>query len=123
MSKKKDEKNEAVYALEVLDSSEPGAVVYCREREGKFGVTTTARFDARKERIEVDPETGKERVVVDYYLWDLRFGRQIVNPTNVWKNAEQYAQLRNSGKVKIAGDIIAQEKHKAKIQKAVAEAA
>jgi len=123
MSKKKDEKNEAVYSLEVLDSCEPGDVVYCREREGKFGVTTTARFDARKERVEVNPETGKERIVVDYYLWDLRHGRQIVNPTNAWQTAEYYAKLRNDGKVKIAGDVIAQEKHKAKIQKAVETAA
>lgn len=105
-----------------LDTCNPGDVVYCRQHEGRAAVTTTARFDFRQERVETD-ERGKERVVVDYYLWDLRNGREIRNPTNAWKTAEQYASLRSAGKVKLAGDVAAQDKKKEEAKKEEAKAA
>lgn len=109
--------------INILDSCAPNDVVYCREREGRFGITTTARFMYKQERTVVDEETGKEKTVIDYYLWDLRYGKVIQNPTTAWKNAEQYFQLRNEGKVKLVGDVVAEDEKKIRMQKAVTQAA
>ena len=86
-----------------LDSCKPGDVVYARQFNSEHGVTTTARYDGSMERVEVD-EHGKERTVIDYFLWDLRKGKELKNPVAAWKTSEQYQALRSDGKIKISGD-------------------
>jgi hypothetical protein len=124
MSAKKDKEEANKNAgIAILDFCKPGDVVYCREREGRLGITTTARFESRQERVVIDAESGKEKIVTDYFLWDLRNAKRIVNPTSAWVNIEQYQSLRSAGKIKIAGDFVAEDKKKAEIAKAVATAA
>jgi hypothetical protein len=124
MSAKKDKEEANKNAgIAILDFCNPGDVVYCREREGRLGITTTARFESRQERVVIDAESGKEKIVTDYFLWDLRNAKRIVNPTSAWVNIEQYQSLRSAGKIKIAGDFVAEDKKKAEIAKAVATAA
>lgn len=99
----------------ILDVLKQGETVYCREREGRLSVTTVARFDKKVETlIDLKDEDGKivrnkngdvvQKIVTDYYLWDLRSGKSIVNPTNAWRTASEYQALRGAKKVKLHGD-------------------
>lgn len=123
MATQKKEKDNGNSGIAILETCKLGDVVYCREREGRFGITTTARFTNRQERVVIDAESGKEKIVTDYFLWDLRNGKTIVNPTSAWVNIEQYQALRSAGKIKIAGDFVAEDKKKLEVAKAVATAA
>lgn len=87
-----------------LDNLPRGTVVYARNFNTGWGITTTARYDGAVERIEIHPETGAERVVKDYFLWNLRTNKEMINPAAVWRTAQEYQQLRSGGKIKLFGD-------------------
>ncbi len=99
-----------------LDTCSRGDVVYARNLNSMHGITTVARYDGYIDRMEdvVDQKTGevvkdangevKQRLVRDYYLWDLRKSREMINPVACWKTAPQYQTLRSSGKIKLFGD-------------------
>lgn len=87
-----------------LDNLPRGTVVYARNFNTGWGITTTARYDGAVERIETDPKTGVERVVKDYFLWNLRTNKEMINPVAVWRTAQEYQSLRAAGKIKLFGD-------------------
>lgn len=85
------------------DSLTVGDVVYAREHEGQYGVTTVARFENKYDEI-VQDEKGIDRLVTYYEFWDLRRNKKITNPSSVWRTSGDYQGLRSSKKVKIFGD-------------------
>lgn len=86
-----------------LDNLPRGTVVYARNFNTAHGVTTVARYDGSIERVETD-QKGVEHVVRDYYLWDLRLNKELINPVACWRTLSEYQQLRSGGKIKLFGD-------------------
>lgn len=86
-----------------LDNVSRGTVVYARNFNNKYGVSTVARYDGFVDRVKED-EKGVEHVVRDYYLWDLRLNKELLNPVACWRTLAEYAALRSAGKIKMFGD-------------------